>query len=92
MRGHGEIAARAIQSSASGDLSRGRSFHVYYRETQFTTRRGIVRAVNGVCLEINESEVLGLVGESGSGKSVTARSILRLVPPSRQSRTRIGRI
>ena len=46
----------------------------------FGTRTGDVRAVDGVDLEIGQGEVLGLVGESGSGKSVTARSIMRLVP------------
>jgi oligopeptide transport system ATP-binding protein len=46
----------------------------------FTTRTSDVRAVDGVDLEIFPGEVLGLVGESGSGKSVTARSIMRLVP------------
>lgn len=46
----------------------------------FATRTSDVRAVDGVDLAIRSGEVLGLVGESGSGKSVTARSIMRLVP------------
>ncbi|MFN8592960.1 MAG: ABC transporter ATP-binding protein [Thermomicrobiales bacterium] len=46
----------------------------------FETRTAAVRAVDGVDLQIRAGEVLGLVGESGSGKSVTARSIIRLVP------------
>ena len=46
----------------------------------FATRTRDVRAVDGVDLQIFPGEVLGLVGESGSGKSVTARSIMRLVP------------
>ena len=46
----------------------------------FGTRTRDVRAVDGVDLTIHPGEVLGLVGESGSGKSVTARSIMRLVP------------
>jgi oligopeptide/dipeptide ABC transporter ATP-binding protein len=46
----------------------------------FETQRGIVQAVDGVSLEIAEGETLGLVGETGSGKSITARSLLRLVP------------
>ena len=48
--------------------------------TYFHTEAGIAKAVDGVDLEIRQGEVLGLVGESGSGKSVTALSVLRLVP------------
>jgi peptide/nickel transport system ATP-binding protein/oligopeptide transport system ATP-binding protein len=46
----------------------------------FRTDEGLVRAVDGVCLDIRRGEVLGLVGESGCGKSVTAMSVLRLIP------------
>jgi oligopeptide/dipeptide ABC transporter ATP-binding protein len=46
----------------------------------FATKRGIVHAVDGINFDINEGETLGLVGETGSGKSVTARSLLQLVP------------
>ncbi|MBN2257238.1 MAG: ABC transporter ATP-binding protein [Anaerolineaceae bacterium] len=49
-------------------------------ETQFKTYDGVVHAVNGVDLVLNEGETLGLVGESGCGKSVTVTSILRLIP------------
>src|ERR1700757_2429130 len=48
--------------------------------THFFTEDGVVKAINGVNLEIARGETLGLVGESGSGKSVTALSILRLIP------------
>jgi len=46
----------------------------------FGTKRGVVHAVDGVSLEIHDGETLGLVGETGSGKTVTARSLIRLVP------------
>ena len=46
--------------------------------TYFTTRRGIIRAVDGVSLSIENGKTLGVVGESGSGKSQTAMSILKL--------------
>ena len=46
----------------------------------FHTLDGIVRAVDGVTFEIKHGETLGLVGESGCGKSVTAFSIMRLIP------------
>jgi len=49
-------------------------------KTQFKTRQGLVKAVDGVDLTIARGETFGLVGESGCGKSVTALSILRLLP------------
>ncbi|MFQ5882649.1 MAG: ABC transporter ATP-binding protein [Candidatus Methylomirabilales bacterium] len=49
-------------------------------QTHFFTEDGVVRAVDGVNLKIRPGETLGVVGESGCGKTVTALSILRLVP------------
>ena len=49
-------------------------------KTHFFLDEGVVRAVNGVNLEIRRGQTLGIVGESGCGKSVTAQSILRIVP------------
>jgi len=49
-------------------------------KTYFFTDEGVVRAVDGVDLYINQGETLGVVGESGCGKSVTALSIMKLIP------------
>ncbi len=48
--------------------------------THFVTRRGVIKAVNGVSFQLMPGATLGLVGESGSGKTVTCLSILRLLP------------
>src|SRR5712691_1016857 len=53
---------------------------VHDLETRFFTRAGVVRAVDGVSFELHTGETLGIVGESGCGKSVTALSIMRLIP------------
>ncbi len=48
---------------------------------EFPTRRGALLALDGVSLEINEGEVLGVVGESGAGKSLTGSAIIGLLEP-----------
>ena len=48
--------------------------------THFFTTDGVVKAVDGVSFEVKEGDTMALVGESGCGKSVTALSIMRLIP------------
>jgi peptide/nickel transport system ATP-binding protein len=49
-------------------------------KTYFFTEAGIVKAVDGMSFDVRKGESLGLVGESGSGKTVTALSVLRIIP------------
>ncbi len=63
-------------SAASSDIV----LDVRDLRTHFTTRWGTVKAVDGVSYNVRRGETLGVVGESGSGKSVTALSLMRLVP------------
>ena len=48
--------------------------------TYFFNRRGVTKAVDGVSFSLREGETLGIVGESGCGKTMTARSLLRIIP------------
>jgi oligopeptide transport system ATP-binding protein len=58
----------------------GALLEVHDLQTRFFTRAGVVRSVDRVSFELHPGETLGIVGESGCGKSVTALSIMRLIP------------
>ena len=47
---------------------------------EYRTEDGIVKAVNGIDLNVGKGETVGLVGETGAGKTTVALSILRLIP------------
>lgn len=49
-------------------------------EVSFKTYAGEIKAVRGVSFDVNKGETVAIVGESGCGKSVTAQSIMRLIP------------
>ncbi len=61
-------------------LTRTKLLEVSNLKTYFKTEAGIAKAVDGVSFDIYRDEVIGIVGESGSGKSVTALSMMRLIP------------
>ncbi len=70
-----EAAAPARERTAAEPLVAVRDL-----ETRFVTERGVVKAVDVVSFDIPAGKTLGVVGESGCGKSVTALSIMRLIP------------
>jgi ABC-type dipeptide/oligopeptide/nickel transport system ATPase component len=49
--------------------------------TVYRTPAGLIRAVDGVNLDVNRGEILGVVGESGSGKTTLVMSLMRLIKP-----------
>ena len=66
--------------AAGGPAAKDAALEVRDLQTWFYTRQGIVKAVDGVSFDLKKGETLGIVGESGCGKSITALSVMRLVP------------
>ncbi len=62
-------------------MNRSNVLSIENLKTYYFTRRGVVRAVDGVTFNVGKSEFIGLVGESGSGKSTLGLSILKIIPP-----------
>ena len=85
------VETAANQAPAPYDSADDSVIRVENLRVQFHTSEGVVRAVNGVSLEVRRGETLAVVGESGSGKSVTALSILRLLPEP-PARIEAGRV
>ncbi|MER7787019.1 ABC transporter ATP-binding protein [Streptomyces sp. NPDC097640] len=79
---------RAVDGPADGPDTAGVLLEATDVRVRFDTAGGPVTAVDGVSLRIRRGHITGLVGESGSGKSVTARTLMRMVPaPGRVSGT-----
>ncbi|GAA5029716.1 ABC transporter ATP-binding protein [Actinopolymorpha pittospori] len=72
-------AAPAVLTAGAGDGDDTTLLRINDLQTHFTTRDGVVKAVDGVSLRVPKGKTVCVVGESGCGKSVTARSILQLV-------------
>ena len=75
-----DASAQQAALDNNGSVERTPLLDIRGLRTHFFTEAGVAKAVDGLDLQIYPGEVVGLVGESGSGKSVTALSVLRLIP------------
>ena len=75
-----QTAPQELEPEKSGAEGRKVLLEIRDLQTHFRSQEGVVKAVDGLSYTVHEGETLGVVGESGCGKSVTALSILRLIP------------
>lgn len=80
------MSAATGTTTATEDATRGSVVTIRDLAVSFATDAGAVRAVDGVDLQVAPGEVLAVVGESGSGKTVTAKTILGLLPSTATAR------
>jgi peptide/nickel transport system ATP-binding protein len=78
------MAAHGVQSVAAPAPELAPVLQVDGLTTEVRTRRGSFNVVDGVSFSLDRGEILGLVGESGSGKTMTALSLIRLLPAAAQ--------
>jgi len=87
------VAARVARHAGAehGSLLRLTDLRVQFRVGDWLHRGAVVRAVDGVELDVQPGEAIGVVGESGSGKSTLARAVLRLLRPASGQIVWLGR-